>query len=102
MLRFGLDLSPGEANCSDQTACDTGLPVVGAGHDQLQQILQIAFGIIAALAVLMIVIAGFRFAASGSNPQEAAKARETIVYAIVGLLVAITAEAIVTFVLRKL
>jgi type IV secretory pathway VirB2 component (pilin) len=99
---FGVNLSPGEANCSDNQACETGLPVVDASNGELQQILQIVFGIAAALAVLFIVIAGLRFITSQGNPQEVAKARNTIVYALVGLLVALSAEVIVSFVVVRL
>ncbi len=92
----------GQANCGDGNTCDTGLPVVGAGSGELTEILQIVFGIIAALAVLMIVIAGLRFITGQSNPQEISKARNTIIYALAGLLVALAAEAIVSLVLGKL
>lgn len=81
--------------------CDTGLPSVNAGHAQLQQILQIVLGIFGAIAVLMIVIAGLKFVTSAGNPQAAGKARNTILYAIIGLLVIIASEAIVSFVLGK-
>lgn len=80
---------------------DTNLPQTVAEYDQLQQILQIIFGIAGALAVLMIVIAGFRFVTAQGNPQEVSKARNTIVYAVIGLLIAITASAIVRLVLGE-
>jgi hypothetical protein len=93
------------ANCkafgSSNEACGTGLPNVGAGTDQLQQILTIGFGIVAALAVLMIVIAGFRYTLTQGNPQEISRARSTILYAVIGLVVALAAEAIVALVLGK-
>lgn len=88
-----------------QVKCDnaassycSGLPQVDAGNDQLQQILQILFGVLAALAVLFIVIGGLRYITSQGNPQETTKARDTILYAIVGLVVAVLAEVIVSFV----
>ena len=91
-----------QANCDNTTSCDTGLPVVGAGSDQLHEILRILFGILAAVAVLMIVIAGMRFVIAQGNPQDVAKARKTIIYSVVGLAVALTAEAIVSLVLSRL
>lgn len=84
------------------TTCPTGLPQASAGTSELQTVLQIVFGIMAAVAVLMIVVAGFRFVTAQGNPQETAKARNTIVYAIIGLAVAIVAEAIVSLVLTRL
>ncbi|MEI6755774.1 MAG: hypothetical protein WCK80_02040 [bacterium] len=81
---------------------DNGLPHAAANNGTLQAILQIVFGIAAALAVLMIVIAGFRFIAGVGNPQEVSKARSTILYAVIGLIVAISAEIIVSFTLGNL
>lgn len=92
------------ADCSEGTSnlyCETNLPKVGAGTTQVQQILAIVFGAIAALAVLMIVIAGLRMITAQGNPQEVAKARSTILYAIIGLVIALTAEAIVALTLGK-
>ena len=82
--------------------CDTGLPSVGASSVQLQQILQIVLAVFGAVAVLMIVIAGLKFVTSQGNPQSISKARSTILYSLVGLIVIAASEAIVTFVLGKI
>ncbi len=66
---------------------------------QLQGALQIAFGILGAIAVLIIVIAAMQYVISAGDPQKVAKAKDSIIYALVGLVVAILAFAIVTFVL---
>ena len=92
----------GVANCGSGQKCDTGLPVVDANGGQLQNALQVVFGIAAALAVLMIVIAGFRFVTAQGNPQEVGKAKATIIYALIGLLVAVTAEGIIALTLGHL
>lgn len=89
------------------TDCSTGLPKPGDSQgnvsgNQLQDILKIAFAILAALAVLFIVLGALRMVTSQGNPQEASKARSTIIFALVGLLVALLAEAIVAFVLGNL
>ncbi|HET7060358.1 MAG TPA: hypothetical protein VFH99_03535 [Candidatus Saccharimonadales bacterium] len=97
--------APFAAFCDDNgngAGCHTGLPTVNAGSNQVQDILKIAFAVLAALAVLFIVIAGLRFITAQGNPQEVSKAKSTIVYALVGLLVALLAEALVAFVLGKL
>ena len=78
-----------------------GLPKADASQGNLQSILQIAFAVLAALAVLFIVIAGLRFITAQGNPQEVSKAKSTIVYALAGLAVALLAEAFVAFVLTK-
>lgn len=83
-------------------SCDTGLPTVGAGAGNLARLLSIAFGILAALTVLIIVLAGFKYVESQGDPQAVGKAKATILYALIGLVLAISAEAIVAFVLGGL
>ena len=78
----------------------TGLPTVSAGPAQLGQITGVVFGIVAAISVLMIVISGVKFVASNGNPESVSRARNTIIYAVVGLVVALSAEAIVAFGLK--
>lgn len=85
----------------DGSQYDPGLPKASPDTD-LTVILQITFGIIGAIAVLMIIIAGFRFTAAQGNPQTAAKARRSILFAAIGLFVSLSAEAVVTFVLGRL
>ncbi len=82
---------------------DTGLPKVSAGQSQITIILRFVFGIIGVVAVIYIILAGIRLATSiGSDPQAFAKARNTLIFAGVGLAIAISAEAIVTLVLGRL
>jgi hypothetical protein len=80
----------------------TGLPKVEANQSSLSDILQIFFGVIGALAVLMIVISGLRYVLAGGDSQRAAQAKSGIVYALVGLAIAISAQAIVYFVVSRL
>jgi hypothetical protein len=93
-------------NVSDSTKgggwCDTGLPQVGANSANLGNLLAIVFGVIAALAVFMILLGGFRYIESQGDPQGVSKAKSTIVYALVGLILAVSAEGIVAFVLGRL
>ena len=88
--------------CDNYGSNGCGLPMAGAGKSQLQDVLQIVFAVLAALAVLFIVIGGLRMVTSQGNPQETGKARATIIYAVVGLVVALLAEAFVAFILGKL
>lgn len=82
---------------------ETGLPQVNANSGQITSVLQIAFGIIGVIAIIMIIVAGLQLMTSlGGNPEAAKKARSTIIYAVIGLIIAISAEFIVTFVLNRL
>ena len=83
------------------TDCTTGLPHGQATAANLNHLLTVLFGILGAIAVLMILIGAFNFVPSEGDPQKAARARSTMIYALIGLAVAISAEAIITFVLGK-
>ena len=61
----------------------------------------LVFGIMGAVALLVITIAGFKYVLSQGNPQETAKAKNTILYALIGLVVAILAFNIVKFVVGR-
>lgn len=82
--------------------CETGLPQIAASDANLQVVLQIVFGLVGAIAVVMIIVGSLRYVASQGNPQEAAKARGTLLYAILGLVIAVIAELLVTFVLSNI
>jgi len=80
----------------------SGLPKTPTGPDRVTAVLTIVFGIIGALSLLFLTIGGFRYILSEGDPQASAKAKGTIIYALVGLVVSISAVAIVTFVLKRL
>lgn len=82
--------------------CDAGIPVVQASGSQLQTILQIVFAILGGLAFLVIIIGALRYVISGGNPESVKEAKNTVIYALVGLVVCVSAEIIVTFVLGRL
>lgn len=87
---------------NNPTPGDLGLPPVRADPAFAQNVFGIIFGIAGALAVLIIIIASLNLAKAGGNPEEISKAKKTIVYALVGLAIAVLAEAIVYLVIGKL
>jgi hypothetical protein len=52
-----------------------------------------------AISVIMIIIGGLRYVISGGNATAVTAAKNTILYAIVGVIVALLAYAIINFVL---
>lgn len=63
------------------------------------RIISIVIGI---AAVIMIMVGGVRYITSSGDPNNTTGAKNTILYAIVGLLVALLAQAIIIFVINKL
>ena len=62
-------------------------------------VLSIVFAITASIALLMIVIAGFRYTVAHGDPKAVAQARNTILYSVIGLVVSMAAYSIVVFVI---
>ena len=54
--------------------------------------------IIGAVSVIMLIIGGFRYVTSQGDSSQVASAKNTILYAIIGLIIAILAFAVVSFV----
>lgn len=82
--------------------CLSVLPEVNANENQIQNGLGILFGIFAAVAVIVIIIAAINFATSEGNSETISKAKKTIIYAMIGLVIALSAEAIIWMVLGRL
>jgi hypothetical protein len=53
-------------------------------------------------SVIFIIVGGFRYAMSSGDSNNIKGAKDTILYAIIGLGVALFAQAIIVFVLNKL
>lgn len=53
-------------------------------------------------AVIMLIIGGLRYITSGGDPQTAKAARNTVLYSIIGLIVAVVAQLIVSIVLIRI
>lgn len=57
--------------------------------------------IIGAISVIMLIIGGIRYVVSGGDSTAVTSAKNTILYAIVGIVVAILAYALVNFVITS-
>lgn len=65
-------------------------------------IVNILLFLIGAISVVMIIIGGIRYVVSGGDQSSVTGAKNTILYAVIGLLVSIMAYAIVNFVVSSL
>jgi hypothetical protein len=78
----------------------TDLPKPAANDGTITKVLDIVFAFSASIAVLIIVVAGFRYILAHGDPSATAQAKMAILYSLVGLLVVMTAYSIVTFVVK--
>jgi hypothetical protein len=65
-------------------------------------VIGIAFAALGSIAFIIIVVSGMKFVLSRGNPDAVAKARNTIIYAAIGLVISMLSFAIVRFVVRGL
>lgn len=78
-----------------------GIPGVDLDNEAWQNILNVIFLIVGALATIFIVIGGARFVFAAGSPDQIEKAKKTILYAVVGLIVTIVASVIVNFIVAE-
>lgn len=68
----------------------------------ITKIINVLLFLIAAVSVVMLIIGGFRYIVSQGDSTKVTSAKNTILYAIIGLIIAILAYAIVNFVMGQL
>lgn len=68
----------------------------------IKNIINVVLGVVGIIAVVMMIIGGISFITSQGDAGKVTKARNTILYGVVGLIVALLAFAIVNFVLNNL
>jgi len=64
----------------------------------LGKVADILFNILIAVAAVFIVWAGISFVTAGGDAEKVEKARSMIMYAVIGIIVAILAKGIVAFI----
>lgn len=67
-----------------------------------RQITNTILYIVGVIAVIMLIIGGIRYVISGGDSKKVTDAKNTVLYAIIGLVVAVFAYAIVNFVITSL
>ena len=91
---------------SSKSQAEAGITAAGgSGGPKLETIVRnvvlILSWIVGVAAVIMIVIAGLKYITSSGDAGGIQSAKNTLLYAIVGLLIAIFAQVIVRFVLGR-
>ncbi len=93
-LKFDNPASGCETDDSGSTAAQRVDQIVS----QIINILSLAVGVV---AVVMIIIGGFKYVTSGGDSGNVTGAKNTILYAVVGLVVVALAQVIVRFVVDR-
>lgn len=102
------DLAYAAPGCSGAKDCiGDGVDKVNSGPNTslttlIKNVVNVLLFIVGVASVVMIIIGGLRYTTSGGDASNVTAAKNTILYAIVGLVVASLAFAIVNFVVDKL
>jgi TRAP-type C4-dicarboxylate transport system permease small subunit len=98
----------------DNLQCGTTLTVEGTGGcqsdidagsstitDTIKKVINFFSAIVGIVSVIMIIYGGFKYISSGGDSGNVTSAKNTIIYAVIGLVVVAMAQFIVQFVLGK-
>jgi cytochrome bd-type quinol oxidase subunit 2 len=84
----------GGATAACGTSCNTGTTI----NSLFANISNVLIFLVGSISVIMIIIGGLRYVLSNGDAKQAAAAKDTILYAVIGVVVAIIAFAIIKFV----
>lgn len=110
-LAGGALLTPDFVSASNVDEVKSGVNAIGgnnAGNRApalprlIENVINILLFVIGAVAVIVIIIGGIRYTTSNGDQAQVTSAKNTILYAVVGLVVAIMAYALVNFILDAL
>lgn len=103
-LDQGADLDAsgiGEGNCPNGGGGASG-PGSRKIGELLKTVINVFSWVVAVIAVIMIIYGGLRYITSGGDSGKVGNAKNTIIYALIGLVVVALAQFIVQFVLEKI
>lgn len=71
-------------------------------NDIVKTVINILSWVVGVVSVIMIIVAGFKYVTSGGQEKAVGDAKNTILYAIVGLVIVALSQVIVRFVLSNI
>lgn len=95
-LCTGTELKTNATTCAQSTS--------GAGdnvNSLVADVINIFSWVVGIVSVIMIIVGGFQYITSGGASDKVSTAKNTIMYAIIGLVIVALAQFIVRFVLQR-
>lgn len=84
---------------SNSTVCKGG---GGGVFEILKGVINLLITIAGIVSVIMIIVGGIKYSTSGGDAKAISSGKDTIVYSVIGLVIAIMSFAIVNFILGKI
>ena len=75
---------------------------VGDANSLVKNVVNIILWVVGILSVIMMVWGGIKYTTSAGDSNKVTSAKNTIIYAVIGLIVSIMAYAIVNFVIGQI
>lgn len=89
-------------NSSESNAeCGSGEDAEDRVNEIIRLVINIFSLVVGVISVIMIIIGGLKYITSGGESSNVSGAKNTILYAVIGLIVVALAQVIVRFVLQK-
>lgn len=89
---------------SADTICGSATGKNGSGDElvpMIKTVINVLIFVVGIIAVIMIIVGGLRYTVSNGESAQLKAAKDTVMYSVIGLVVAIMAFAIVNFVLEQ-
>lgn len=80
---------------------DLDIPKQTVNNGTFTTVLQLVFGLAGGVALIVLMLAALKYVISRGDPAAVAKAKNTIIYALIGLAIAAAAFSIVAFVVKS-
>ncbi len=100
-----LTLAAGTLTANDLGVNDIGNSIALGGGDIKHiagNIINVALSFLGIIAVVIVLLGGFKYMVAGGNDEKTTEARKLIVSGIIGLAIILSAWAITTFVISSL
>jgi hypothetical protein len=97
----GINTATNSTTTTGNGCTTTGTSTKGSIESLARTVINIFSIIVGVTAVLMIIYGGFRYVTSGGASDKVGNAKNTLIYAIIGLIIVALAQAIVHFVLNE-
>lgn len=97
-INQGVNSATGDGRSCNASTADGDVNSLQSIAAKIVNFLSVIVGIV---AVIMIIVGGFRYITSGGDSGNVSSAKNTLIYAIVGLIIVALAQFIVRFVLEN-
>ncbi len=100
-----VNAASGQLEAEDLLSADFG-DSTGLGQSDLQEaigsLIRVALGFLGVVAVVIILLGGFKWMTAGGNDEKVGEAKRLIVAGIIGLAIILSAYAIASFVISSI